>query len=335
MTTAFADLVVAPVRQHLRRPVRLPTVAGTWHLEHDRGTPVLGLDLDAAELGHNLQTDRPAAPFFLLAFAYWFGHLNDVEPRLRLRVQGPPPEARAARLHHRRAWIALEALQAALGERLDVQGAPERRWPEHPFLNAPRIERVTTAEAHTGAEHQVEVQLTREAEHAEAFASSIAPLTAFRRQLPLGLFDREVAHATRWTPGNGAQADLWSVSPDGRTFHLFELKVGANATVGVVPELLTYLWILHRVRTGGPDGQRIEGGGPGADAARAADRLHGWIVAPRLHPLLRAHGLTPLQWLAEGLPETLNLGLAPFDDGGSKTGFVGWRTGEVWPGRRG
>ena len=35
-----------------------------------------------------------------------------------------------------------------------------------------------------------------------------------------------------WTPGGGAQADLWSTSPDGRHFHLFELKVRGNRAIG-------------------------------------------------------------------------------------------------------
>jgi len=330
MIHAFDTKVCAPVREHLGRPVRLPSV-GTWSLEHERGTPVLRLELSAAELGHNLQTDRAAAPFFLMCFAYWYGRVQDIEPRLRVDIGGSVPTRTGPLRHYRRAWIALEAMEEALGERLAISGAPAERWPPCTVLNAPRVARATTAANTTGAEHQVEVLLTRDAHLADEFSTRFAPITGFRRQLPLGLFDGEVSGKRHWTPGGGAQADLWSTSPDGSVFHLFELKVRGNAKVGVLPELLAYLWILHRVRVGWPDGRAVIGGGPGAEAARGASRIAGWIVAPHLHPLLLGDGRSPLEWVADGLSGRIELGVAPFDDGGEKTAFNTWRSDAAWP----
>lgn len=329
MTQPFDAHVVKPVREYLRRPVRLPSV-GTWSLEHERGTPVLRLELAADALGHNLQTNRAAAPFFLLCFAYWYAHLADTETRLRVDVHGAPPTKTLQLRHYRRAWLALEALEAALGDQLVVTGAPAERWPATTVLNAPHIERSTHAERTTGAEHQVEVLLTRDAHLADQFSELFAPISRFRRQLPLGLFDGEVSGKKHWTPGGGAQADLWSTSPDGRVFHLFELKVRGNTMVGVLPELLTYLWILDRVRVGWPDGRSVRGGGPGAQAARSASSIAGWIVAPNLHPLLRSDGRTPIEWVARGLAGRIDLGIALFDDGGEKASIRAWRSESRW-----
>ncbi len=329
MTDSFDAQVCKPVRAHLGRPVRLPSV-GEWSQESERGTPVLRLRLHAEELGHNLQTNRAAAPFFLMCFAYWYGRVTDSEPRIHVDILGDPPTKTGALRHYRRAWIALEAMETALGSRLTITGAPKRRWPDRPYLNAPIVERSTSAAHTTGAEHQVEVALTRDGKHAAEFTDLFAPITNFRRQLPLGLFDGKVSAHAHWTPGGNAQADLWSTSPNESVFHLFELKVGNNAMVGVIPELLNYLWILHRVRVGFPDGRSILGGGPGADAARKASRLSGWIVCPRVHPLLLSGTATPLEWIASGLAEHMDLGIVFFDDGGEKTMFKAWHGEGGW-----
>ena len=320
----FQTHVVAPVREHMGRPVRLPAT-GTWSLERDRGASVLRLELPADSLARNLQTNHAAAPFFLLCFAYWYSRITGVEPHLRLDVTGAAPVAAGPLRHHRRAWIALEALEAALGDRLSVTGAPLARWPDSPVINAPLVDRASADGSGGGPEHRVEVALTADPAHAAAFSTLHAPIAGFRRQLPLGLFEGSVARSNHFTPGQGAQADLWATSPDGDVFHLFELKVAGNTLVGVLPELLTYAWLLHRARVGLPDGTPIAGGGPGVEAARAAERIACWIVAPALHPLVEhdAHG--PLEWLNAGLAPELSFGVAPFVEGGA-TGFLRWTT---------
>lgn len=324
----FDEQICQPVRDHLGRGVRLPSV-GSWHVGRDRGAPVLGLTIGSEALGANLQTNGAASPFFLLCFAYWWSRQAGVDPTLRLEVTRGPPEAPSALRHYRRAWLVLEALQHALGDRLEVVGSPAQRWPERPVLNAPKVERAT----HTtggGREHQVEVQLTRDPALAASFSTRFMPIDAFHRQLPLGLFDGEVAERARWTPGSGAQADLWATSPDLRTFHLFELKVEGNSHVGVLPELLVYCWLLHRVRHGLDDGTPILGGGPGIHAVREAERIVGWIVAPSVHPLLLHAGRSPMEWLTEGLRDDLSFGMAFYTDLGGPSGFGGWLPERTW-----
>ncbi len=319
---SFEEQVVLPVRKHLRRSVRLPLV-GRWDIGTERGAPTLSLTLDAAVLGQNLQTNRAAAPFFLLCFAYWYERVSGSSPRLRLEVVGDLPERKLALRHARRAWIALEALQSALGDRLEVIGAPAARWPARPVFNAPQIDRGEADGRGGGREHKVEVALSRDASASSDFSSRFAPITGFRRQLPLGLFDETVSRESHWTPGQGAQADLWSTSPDGELFHLFELKVGGNAQVGVLPELLVYAWLLQRARSGLPGEAPALGGGPGVEAARRAKRTAAWILAPGIHPLVLHGGRGPLEWLNEGLRPELELRAVFFREGG-EAGFGGW-----------
>jgi len=319
---SFEHDVVAPVRAFLGRPVRLPTGA-TWSFERDGGAPVLRLEMDAGQLARNLQTNQAAAPFFLLCFGYWLARARGVDPQLRVDVVGTPPTQKGPLRHYHRSWIALEALEAAMGDRLEVGGAPAQRWPERPVFNAPLVDRGTSDGSGGGREHKVEVALTQSPEAAEGFSALHAPIVGFRRQLPLGLFEAEVAKKNYWTPGSGAQADLWSTSPDGDVFHLFELKVSGNTQVGVIPELLTYAWLLHRARVGLDGGARFGGGGPGVHAARAAQRIVGWIVAPAVHPLVAHNGRGPLEWLNAGLAPDLEFRLVTFDEGGD-AGFGGW-----------
>lgn len=318
--SAFDQQICQPVRRWLGRSVRLPSV-GAWRVEQDRGSPELVLTLDAEILGANLQTNGVAAPFFLLCFAYWWSMQTRQDPSLRLEVRGQAPTRPSALLHYRRAWIMLEALEHALGDRLAVEGAPADRWPQAPLLNAPLAERATRTTG-AGREHQIEVQLTRDPELARGFSEQFAPIEHFRRQLPLGLFDGQVAERSRWTPGSGAQADLWAPSPDRQTFHLFELKVEGNRHLGVLPELLAYTWILHRAQRGLDDGRSILGGGPGIDTARGAARIVGWILAPQVHPLLLHAGRSPIEWLAEGLGESLELRMAFYEGRGEGLEWV-------------
>lgn len=328
MSSTFDQVICAPVRKHLGRQVRLPDI-GDWNATTERGVKTLSLSIPRRILGENLQGNRPASPFFLVCFAYWHAAITGVEPALVLEVTGPGPITFKERCHERRAWIALEALQQGLGDRMSVVGGPEQRWPTAPVFNAPTQDRAETTDGQ-GREHKVEVQLARNPELAHQFSTQELPINRFRRQLPLGLFEGQVAKSAHWTPGGSAQADLWATSPDGATFHLFELKVEGNQGVGIIPELLVYLWLLSRARDGLQDGRQIAGGGPGIDAVRRAERIIGWTLAPKVHPLLMAHGRTPLEWIAEGLRDHFDLGMLFYEDRGGPEAFGQWWPDRTW-----
>jgi len=60
----------------------------------------------------------------------------------------------------------------------------------------------------------------------------------FFHQLPVGLFQDQISSNTRVFPGAAAAIDIWGL--DGNTFHVVELKVGGNKSLGVLSELFFY-----------------------------------------------------------------------------------------------
>ena len=331
MNHAFKKEVCAPIRAHLGRSIRLPS-AGRWHVTSQHGAPLLALELPHPALASNIQDNPAASPFFLVCFAWWHARLTGTEPALQVDIVGPPPTEPSLLRHARRAAIALEALQQALGNRLTITGQLADPWPTSPVFNA-RVGAMITGER--GQEHLTEVQLTEEPAHAQALPAQDVHIDRFRRQLPLGMFDAVVSKDAAWIPGGKAQADLWAASSDGATFHLFELKTRntrrkPNAKVGILSELFAYLWLVHRARVGLADGTPLTGGGDGLEAARRAERFVAWTLAPELHPLLGDATSTPLTWLAEGLHGHVDLGMLFFNDVGGARPFGGWRPASTW-----
>ena len=311
---SFEQQVMKPLRRSLPH-IRSPSKAGAFELLEERGRPVLVLRTDQETLAGGLQTDQVAGPFFLACFGFWYEHLTGRDPALRVEVAGPSWDLGP---NQRRSWIALEALQQSLGDRLEIRGWPARVWPRAPVLNHSDLDR-DGLKPGAGREARAEAQLCDERRHARPLG-----LDRFYRQLPLGLFDGRVAEDSAWTPGKGARADLWGVGLDG-AFHLFELKVGDRPKVGVLPELFAYAWILAMVRGG-----EVLAQGPAVDALRAAPRLNAWTLAPRLHPLLHSHGRSPLSWLARGLKGTVELGALFFEEQAGPRPFKAWLPERTW-----
>lgn len=117
-----------------------------------------------------------------------------------------------------------------------------------------------------------------------------APIGVRGRQLPVGLFTKVVSKPTQWTPAGASQVDLWALSPDRVTLHLFELKVEGNMPLGILPEALYYTRLLHYVRTCGVDGRIVRGEGELdrilRDERSPIRQISMWLSAPRIHPLL-------------------------------------------------
>ncbi|MFT5457247.1 MAG: hypothetical protein ACI9K2_003740, partial [Myxococcota bacterium] len=83
-------------------------------------------------------------------------------------------------------------------------------------------------------------------------------------------------------------------------------------------------------RVGLPDGRVITGGAAGIDAARRAERLVGWTLAPTLHPLLGDASGTPMSWVADGLRGRMDLGMLFYEDIGAPKAFGGWCPDRTW-----
>jgi len=67
------------------------------------------------------------------------------------------------------------------------------------------------------------------------------------RQLPVGLFHVKVSQFTHVLPGSKSAIDLWGVNEAGE-FILFELKKAKQPTMGIIPELLYYSYIVEGIQ---------------------------------------------------------------------------------------
>ncbi len=319
----FDQDVLGPLRRWMGRGLRTSAVT-RWECD-DLGAEGVRITVTfpASAFAQNVQEDVPAAAFFAVCFAYWHERRTGRRTRARARVDGVPGDGP----HATRLRFVLHELAAALPGRFSLD--PPMTWPlpERLVMNKEVLSRDTPTAKGDLSEAAVERRIAGTPALWEAFSRDVAPVSSFRRQLPLGLFVDEVAVGREVLPRGAAQVDLWGVSPDERVLHLVELKTRGNSAVGILPEALTYARLLHHVRLG-----RIRGDGDGLAAARRAERIVMWLVAPDYHPLVLHGGDSPVVWLNEGMAaDGVELRVLPIDLG--EDGAVGWRGEKVVGGR--
>jgi len=301
--------VLDAVRSHLGNDaIRVPSPVDAWSVASGQ----LVVDLQGARLGENIQRTGPSIPSYVVALCYWYEVATGERLNGVVRVVGSVPDT----VGGNRARFMLTELSSVLGDRLRVEGMRPFRLPDRPVMNAPTQVRSASSKG-TRPEHQMEVLLTQQAK---------TPMGRLRRQFPLGLFDGKKSSTTRVFPGGAAQADLWSYDAASRTLNLVELKVGGNATVGVLPEAFTYARLLQRFALH-PHATWSEAW-DGSKAAQAATRVVMWLVGEQFHPLVWTKGDSPLAWL-NGSPRAgaLEFRVVRFARSGRRS--VRWSP--VWP----
>lgn len=286
------------LRPRMKRSIKVPS-SSRWRVDLTV-QPTVVVAMDAPTLGRNLQSDAAAAPCFALCLAWWFEHFRLFgDSPVCARVELPTAWAPTT-VHENRSAFLLRELAHLLPGRFACAPTPGFSWPEKAMLNAALADREAIASPQSRGEHAIEVAFTRQPDVPAQFAA-IDAVEAFRRQLPLGLFDGAVSRDTHWSPGGASQVDLWSPSCDGRTVHLFELKKDRNSKVGIIPEALWYARLLHRVRTRDFGGRDVQGGGPEMDTIRRAERIMMWLLVQDSHPLVLLGGESPLAWLRDAM----------------------------------
>lgn len=296
MTSDIADRLTALRRQLGGRPLALPhgrklDTRVVWSL---RGGRVVAT-IDAALLTKNFQAASACGATYAWCLAWWLGVPGcDVEIVCSPDAPPAPDPTQNTRLHWNRSVFVLAEYDRLLGDRfrLTLPRSPWK-WPADPVINAPLSARSATA-GNRQPEHELEVRLTQDPEFRAAFGRAVEPLGPVQRQLPIGLFDRSVSGRTHHTPGGKSQVDLWALSEDGQTLHLFELKAPGNEPLGIVPEALYYGRILEEVARGRIRESVAAGFGN-------VDKVVMWLLAPEYHPLLGASENSPLAWLRAGL----------------------------------
>ncbi len=77
-----------------------------------------------------------------------------------------------------------------------------------------------------------------------------AGIKVLGNQLPVGVFDGEVATPMAVFTGKASAIDLWGINADGDELSLFELKKSGNAKVGALTELFFYAMVMKDVVDG-------------------------------------------------------------------------------------
>lgn len=114
-------------------------------------------------------------------------------------------------------------------------------------------------------------------------------------QLPVGLFrNGKVSKENTLTPRGASQIDLWQIDND--TMRIYELKVKGNEAIGIISELMFYVFTIKNIVDGlikYPDVSKVKSYRHFKDFANAVankeiKQIIGYFTAPRLHPLLES-----------------------------------------------
>lgn len=116
-------------------------------------------------------------------------------------------------------------------------------------------------------------------------------------QLPVGLFRESVSKDNTVTPRGASQIDLWQL--DHNTLKIYELKVRGNESIGIISELLFYVYTLKNIVDGlikYPDVSRVKNHRHFKDFSNAVTQgtiksIIGYFTAPKFHPLIEVEPL--------------------------------------------
>ena len=86
--------------------------------------------------------------------------------------------------------------------------------------------------------------------HVDALAAALCVrFKHFDNQLPVGLFSGKLANKTQVIPARRSAIDLWGIDNTGAA-HIFKLKDDGNRKIGIISELLFYVYVVTGVQKG-------------------------------------------------------------------------------------
>lgn len=250
---------------------------------------VAEIHLTAAAIQANMQDDAAAFEGWALALKRWAGakkvglfwpSIAPVDDRL------PPHYERFLYRAQRFAdlfpdWFWLDG---------DTKGSAALGGTDHRVLNVAgdRTKRKKAELCPPGGwknEHQMECFLRQDRAFADHFEFRAGHRTD--QQFPVGLFRTPLPDGNgRIFPGGKGAIDL--VCADGDRFWLFELKAGANISVGTISELIFYASVMRDAALGhfkfAPS--RAAGNHVTGDDVIQANQIVAVMLGDRLHPLL-------------------------------------------------
>lgn len=355
MDTITFDRVLSKLRKSLKaKGLRVPRPRKKdreihWKaaLSADEKKISLSAEVPVGLFCENMQSDGAAVPSFLVCIGFWytFFYPNTNFSCEVIITGGEPPETKEEKgfFHWRRSLFLLEEYSKLFPGLFTFTPRYNWQWPEDPKLNSPSKKKRGVNDDECWQKPFTERKVEKQIELTYKqfpLANVESPPLDLLAQFPVGLFDGTVITDNQWTIARTSEIDLWGISEDGKTLHLFELKVDNNKKVGILPESFYYAKILGYMRESFP----IAGKSPiscnnkdweGFKAARNAKIIIMWLIAPEneYHPFVLNRDSSPLQKFNESL-EAAGVGIEfrilPYKLD-QRDGFVGWLNNKRWP----
>lgn len=114
-------------------------------------------------------------------------------------------------------------------------------------------------------------------------------------QLPVGVFRDVVSIKSAIFTGGASAIDLWGIGNDSKTLHIMELKCMGNREMGIISELLFYIFIIYDSFISNEASFHYESAGRIKDTSDIIaiknngikfEKLNAHILAETLHPLI-------------------------------------------------
>ncbi len=261
----------------------------------------LRIYLSESAVTSNMQTDAAAFEAWILALKAWCGveqaTLGWKEPEgcfgeATKGAEGRSPPIKY--LHYQRFLYRVDKFLEAYGQWFGVDkqcllNKSKVRSAGKCFLN---VRGDSEAKKANGSEAALEMRLVSEGNCLLGETFNLKDRQCFR-QLPVGVFEKDVKAKNAIFPRGKSAIDLYGVD-DNRGLWIFELKDEKNTKLGIVSEALCYAWIMRDLlaRDGiftFPDFAKQGSAsrrGLSPDAICECGRIEVVLLAPAFHPLL-------------------------------------------------
>jgi len=209
-----------------------------FHLENE----ILKVDMDASSPNANMQTDESAFEGWILIIMLRLGGRLNIK-RVVLHWEDIDPNRGAG--HYSRFIYRVLKFRSRFSEWFDVDsqrmGEVARFQSEHfssLLINFPKSE--SKQEVGPECEAYLERLFIKQREIKRGVV-----LEHQNHQLPVGIFEQKISRKTALFTGGKSAIDIWGVRND--ELWIFELKFGNNSKVGIISELLFYMWVMEDV----------------------------------------------------------------------------------------
>jgi len=186
----------------------------------------------------------------------------------------------------------IASIDKAMDDELKRSLATEPNGAEkkHLFINSPDIKiKDDRAKGHAEGEPGIEREMVKNCKHVFSAKFDICAEKLFDNQLPVGLFLGEPSNKNQIMPAKKAAIDIWGID-NSNAVHIFELKAKNNKKVGIISELLFYVYVIAWVQCGAiehnPENTAAAAFRKAAMNNGGKPNIKAHFLVPYLHPLI-------------------------------------------------